>query len=292
MTLAAFAPVLDAVRGIGWPARRRVRSAAPGPHLSIVRGATAEFVEYRGYRQGDDPKTIDWKLVARTDRVYVRVSQERAILPTTIVLDASASMAFPAATNAKWELARRLGLGLAAVARHRGDPVGMAVAHPRATRTVVPRTRRTVLDEMMRAIDVAPEGTPPLVPAVLDAMRRSARLVLVSDFLGDAEDALALAGAFSAAGKEVYAIHVVDRGELDPDPRSLLLADPEQPELRRPMSRAARAAYLERFGAWRTRLARDWRGAGAIYHMVVPGAEPLRRTIRRITTPGAAWRGG
>jgi uncharacterized protein (DUF58 family) len=293
VALATFAPVLDAVRGIGWPALRRVRSAVPGPHVSKVRGTTSEFVEYRPYRQGDDPKKIDWKLVARTDRVYVRVSQERAILPTTILVDASASMAFPTVTNAKWDLARRLGLGLAAVARHRGDPVGLSVVHPAAPRTIAPRTRRTVLDEMMHALDVTPAGAPPLAPAVLDAMRQSARVAIITDFLGDAEALLKAAGTFAAAGNELYALHVVDPGELDPDPKRLLLADPEQAELRRPMSPPARAAYLKRFAAWREQLAREWRGIGAMYSMVVPGSEPLRRTIRRITTPeSAASRGG
>jgi uncharacterized protein (DUF58 family) len=290
MGAAAYAPVLDAVRGIAWPALRRVRSAVPGPHLSIVRGTTAEFVEYRPYRQGDDPKKIDWKLVARTDRVYIRVSQERAILPTMLVLDATGSMAFPAPDNAKWDLARRLGIGLAAVARHRGDPVGMAVVHPGGTRTIAPRTRRTVLEEMMHAVDVPPHGEVPLAPAVTDATRRSARIVIISDFLGDGDALLSAARTFVAAGGELHAVHVVDRGELDPDPKKLLLADPENPGTRRPMSPPARAAYLRRFAAWREQLARDWRAAGAAYAMVVPGQEALRQTIRRITTPVSAAR--
>jgi uncharacterized protein (DUF58 family) len=290
MSLATYAPVLDAVRGIGWPALRRVRSAVPGPHLSIVRGSTAEFVEYRPYRQGDDPRRIDWKLVGRTDRVYVRVSQERAVLPTMLLLDATASMAFPTGTNAKWELARRLALGLAAVARHRGDPVGLALAHPTDARAIAPRTRRTVLDEMMHALAVVPEGDAPLAPLALDAMRRSARVALVSDFLGDEGDLRKAAATFAAAGGELYAVHIVDAGELDPDPTRLLLTDPEQPGLRRPMSPAARATYLRQFGAWRERLARDWRASGAVYVQLVTGAEPLRRSIRRITTPEGAAR--
>jgi uncharacterized protein (DUF58 family) len=290
MSIATYAPVLDAVRGIGWPALRRVRSAVPGPHLSIVRGSTAEFVEYRPYRQGDDPKRIDWKLVARTDRVYIRVSQERAMLPTMLLLDASASMAFPTATNAKWELARQVAIGLAAIARHRGDPVGLAVAHPAGARTIAPRTRRTVMDEMMHALDLAPAGEAPLAPVALDAMRRCARMAIVSDFLGDADAVRKGAATFAAAGGELYAVHIVDAGELDPDPKRLLLADPEQAALRRPMSPAARMAYLERFGAWRAQLAREWRAVGAVYVMVVTGTEPLRRTIRRITTPEGAAR--
>jgi uncharacterized protein (DUF58 family) len=228
--------------------------------------------------------------VGRTNRVYIRVSQERAILPTTLVLDASGSMAFPAPDNAKWDLARRLGIGLAAVARHRGDPVGMTVVHPAGTRTIAPRTRRTVLEEMMEAVDVSPNGEAPLTPATTESMRRSARIVIVTDFLGDSDALLSAARTFVASGGELHAIHVVDQGELDPDPKKLLLADPENPATRRPMSPPARAAYLRRFAAWREELARDWRRAGAIYAMVVPGQEPLRQTIRRITTPAGAAR--
>jgi uncharacterized protein (DUF58 family) len=288
MSLATFAPVLDAVRGIGWPALHRVSSAVPGPHISRVRGTTAEFVEHRPYRQGDEPKKIDWKLVARTDRVYIRLSQERAILPTAIVLDASGSMAFPAPANDKWEHARQIGIGLAEVARQKGDPVGMTVVHPGGTRTVAPRTRRTVLEEMMHAVDVVPSGSEALAPAMSAAMRHCARLALITDFLGDADELLAAGRTFVAAGGELYVVHVVVAEELQPDPKKLLLADPENPTLRRPMSRTARTEYLRRFAAWRDELAREWRRAGASYAMVVPGTEPMRGTIRRITIPAGA----
>jgi uncharacterized protein (DUF58 family) len=285
--------VLDAVRGIGWPALRRVRSAVPGPHVSRVRGTTAEFVEYRPYRQGDDPKKIDWKLVGRTDRVYIRVSQERTILPTMFVLDASASMAFPLVTQGKWDTARQLAVGLAAVARHRGDPVGLALAGVQGNRVIAPRTRRTVLDEMMMLLERAPEGEVPLAPTAADAMRHGARVVLITDFLGDADALLAAGKTYAAAGGELYAIHIVDRYELDPDPKKLLLSDPEHPELRRPMSPPARAAYIRRFAEWRSHLAREWRAVGAVYEMVVPGEEQWRQVIRRITTPqGTARRTG
>ena len=281
--LASYALVLDAVRGMGWPALRRVRSAVPGPHLSRVRGTSAEVVEYRGYRQGDDPKRIDWKLVGRTNRVYVRVSHERALLPTTIVLDASGSMAFPPDTHDKWELARRLAIGLASVARHGGDPVGLSVVAAGGTRVVAPRTRRTVLEEMMTAADVVPSASAPVAPAFADAARQSARVVLITDFLAEGEALLREARSFVARGGELYAIHVVDALELEPDRKKLLLVDPEDPALRRPMSLAARAIYVKRFSAWRAELAREWRRAGAVYVMVVPQQESIRQMVRRIT---------
>jgi uncharacterized protein (DUF58 family) len=286
--LQAYAPVLDAVRGIGWLARERVRSAVAGPHPSTVRGMSAEFVEYRPYRQGDDPRRIDWKLLARTDRVYTRLSEEHAILPTVLVVDASASMAFPPQTHGKWEFARRLAVALAGVARHQGDPVGLVVAHEDGMRVVPPQTRRTVLEEMMRGLEAVPAGSPALGPAAAEALRLARRVVLITDFLGDAEALLAAAKAAMASGREVYAVHVVDPGELDPDPKKLLVTDPEAPSLRRPLPSRVRREYQRRFGEWRERLAREWRRAGAVYAMVVPGAEPLRRTVRRITEAGGA----
>ena len=106
------AALLDALRTVRWPARRAVRGGASGVHAARSRGTSVELSEYRSYRQGDDPRRIDWKLLARSDRAFVRLSPDHAVLPTMIVVDASASMAFPAATSGKWMQARRLALGL------------------------------------------------------------------------------------------------------------------------------------------------------------------------------------
>ncbi len=290
MLTATFAAVLDQVRGITWPARRRTRSAVVGPHASRILGGSAEFVEYRGYRQGDDPKRIDWKLLGRTDRVYIRLSQERTLLPTMIVADASASLAFSLPSFAKWELARQLAVGLAAVTRHSGDPVGLVVAHGEGQSTITPSSRRSALDEMIHALDVAPSGQPSLAAAMSAALRRGARLVVISDFLDETDALLAAGRTFVAGGGELYVAHIVDHEELHPDAANVLVEDPEAAGVRRPMSSATRAQYLERFGAWRTELARDWRSAGAIYTMLITGEASLRRSVRRITTPGAGVR--
>src|SRR4051812_1432825 len=119
--------LLDAVRGVHWPSRRAVAGGPTGSHHSKMRGVSAEFTEYRLYRQGDDSRRLDWRLLARSDRAYIRLATDRAVLPTTIVLDASASMAFPVASRAKWRRAQEIAIGLAAVTHADGDPVGVAV---------------------------------------------------------------------------------------------------------------------------------------------------------------------
>src|SRR5512140_714843 len=186
-----FAALLDSVRGIRWPARSAVRGGIPGAHTSRMRGTSAEFTEYRPYRQGDDLRRIDWKLFGRSDRAYIRLSNDRAILPTTVVLDASASMDFPVETHGKWNFATELAIGLAAVARSSADPVGLIIVQEGKTVQLPPRTRQGVIHEMLRAVGEArPEGDEKLSTALTAAMRVSGRIVLITDFLGDADDML------------------------------------------------------------------------------------------------------
>jgi len=278
-----YAALLDAVRGIRWPARSAVRGGIPGAHTSRLRGISAEFTEYRPYRQGDDPRRIDWKLFARSDRAYIRLSNDRAILPTMIVLDASASMAFPVATNAKWKLAAQLGVGLGSVARNSGDPVGLVIAREEEPVLLAPRMRRSVTHEIIRAVSAtAPSGRAPLSPSVSIAAQSGGRLVIVSDFLGDAADLLATASRWVVAGREVHAIHVVAHEELNPSRESAMVADPESEQIRRPMIGEARDRYVEAFARWRDELAHDWSDAGVAYTMAVTGEESPDHLIRRI----------
>jgi len=280
-----YALLLDAVRGIRWPARSAVRGGIPGAHTSRLRGISAEFTEYRPYRQGDDPRRIDWKLFARSDRAYIRLSNDRAILPTMIVLDASASMAFPEATKAKWKLAAQLAVGLGAVARNSGDPVGLVIANADEPLLLSPRMRSSVTYEIIRAVSsTEPSGGAPLSPSLSVAAQTGGRLVIISDFLGDAADLLAAAGRWVVAGREVHAIHIVAHEELYPSRESTMVADPESSEIRRPMIGEARDQYVEAFARWRDELAHDWSDAGVAYTMAVTGEESTDHLIRRIAS--------
>ncbi|MBV9878850.1 MAG: DUF58 domain-containing protein [Gemmatirosa sp.] len=265
----------------------------PGAHRARLRSPGGEFSEYRAYRQGDDPRRLDWRLLARSDRAFIRLADDHALLPTVFVVDASASMAFPAdgaRRLAKWRTARALALGLASVAHAAGDPVGLATAQGSGRapgeRWLPPRARRGVVTELARALDaVTPDGEAPLAPLVTHAQAaaRGARLVIVTDFLGDAEPTRRAAAAHRAQGGEVYAVHVVDDAELDPPRGALLAVDPEQPDVRRPLDAASRAAYLAAFADWRAETARAWRDAGASYTVVATGEAPAlaaRRIVR------------
>ncbi|HYD51552.1 MAG TPA: DUF58 domain-containing protein [Gemmatimonadaceae bacterium] len=284
-----YGALLDAVRGVRWPARWPVGGALPGAHHSRQRGASSEFAEYRLYRQGDDPRRIDWRLLARSDRAYLRLATDRALLATTLVLDATASMAFPAPQHDKWRLAREVAIGLAAVAHAQGDPVGLVVPLTAAeARALPPRTRRGVVGEIAQALDaVEPGGTVPLAPACLRVGTR--RVVVLTDLLGDAEALLDAARALMARDVEVHLVHVVAQDELTPGGATILATDPEDERVSRPLAGATIGGYQRAFAAWREEMAHTWRAAGAGYVLAATSQAPAR-VVRRVVDPrsGAA----
>jgi uncharacterized protein (DUF58 family) len=279
-----FAALLDQVRGIRWPARTAVRGGIPGAHASRMRGISAEFTEYRPYHQGDDLRRIDWKLFGRTDRAYIRLSNERAILPTTIVLDATASMAFPVETNGKWSLASMIGVGLAAVARSSADPVGLMIAGDESPVHLPPRTRQGVIQEIIRAVStITPRGSQPLAPIASLAAQSSGRVVIITDLLGDSAELLTVTARWVVTGREIVLVHVIAREEIDPPRHDALVADPEIPEYKRPMTGDARAHYVEAFARWREDIGHEWSDSGIDYTTAVTGGETVDHVIRRVT---------
>lgn len=278
----AYGALLDAVRGLQWRARRPSRIARPGIHPSRVRGTSAEFTEYRPYRHGDDLRRIDWKLFARSDRAHVRISEEHAVTPTSIVLDSSASMNFPDGEGSKWTVAQQLTVALASVSRAGGDPTGVIVTS-RPAATIQPRTRRGLIAEMIRTLhNVTPAGSDALAPAVSAAARSAARIVIVSDFLGDLDDTLRAARELIASGRDVYALHVIARDELDPPAAMSVVMDPETPNMRRSLASETRSTYVRAFGEWRDATAARWLESGSAYRAIIANSEPISRSVRRI----------
>jgi uncharacterized protein (DUF58 family) len=285
----AIGPLLDALRGVTWPARALVRAGLPGAHRANQRGTSGEFTEYRGYRQGDDPRRIDWRLLARSDRAFVRVTDERAWWPTWLVLDASASMAFPApgaswargAGTDKWTMARALTAGLAAAAHATGDPVGVIIATRPDARRLPPRTRRGTVQAIARALDeITPRGDVPLAP-LLARVPAGARLVVITDALTDDEGLLSAMARRRAAGSDATLVQVVHPCEVDPPAGAWQAIDPEAEHAPRPLVADARARYRDAFAAWRASVARRALATGA-RHVTVLCDESPPRAVRRI----------
>jgi uncharacterized protein (DUF58 family) len=292
MAVGPYGALLESVRGVRWPARRPVQGGSPGVHLARTRGVASEFAEYRPYRQGDDPKRLDWKLLARSDRAFIRLAPDHAVLGTLLAADASASMAYPVESAAvpgvqlrtKWRAAREVIVACAAVVHASGDPVGLTIAAQDGLARLAPRTRRGVVAEIARTLDAAvPTGSASLANAFVGA---PPRVLLVTDCLGDLEGVRRAARAHVAGGGEVHVVHVVSRAELEPPQAAMLAMDPEDPSVVRPLTSGTRSAYRAAFDAWRGDVARGWRDDGVAYHEVVDD-QPVDVLVRRIVaSPG------
>lgn len=282
--------MLDALRGLRWPARRAVGAAPPGTHRSAQKGTAGEFTEYRLYRQGDDPRALDWRLLARSDRAFVRLSDDRALLTTWLIVDGTASMAFPAGHASKWQLAQQVAVGLATVAHASGDPVGMAVVHAGGVTRIPPRTRRGTVQEIARVLGaIVPGGSTSLAPQVAACSAR-ARIVIVTDCLGDHDALLKVAAAQSAAGALLECVHVVAREEIELPRGAFVVHDPEEvPAVARHriLEPGEHAAYRDTFAAFRRDTAQPWRVLGAGYTEVITGMDPAR-AVRAVVLGSAA----
>src|SRR5215211_8258275 len=94
-TSALSASVVGNIDDLELAARLVVEGLRAGGHKSPFHGYSAEFQQHRPYRVGDDLKYLDWKILARTDRLYSRQFRETTSMSVMLVLDASASMAYP-----------------------------------------------------------------------------------------------------------------------------------------------------------------------------------------------------
>src|SRR5829696_2619023 len=117
--------VAAAVDDLELAARLVVEGLRAGGHRSPFHGYSAEFQQHRPYRAGDDLKYLDWKLLARTDRLYSRQFREQTSMSVMIALDSSGSMDYPGEGVSKFRYASILAAALAYLISNQGDAVGL-----------------------------------------------------------------------------------------------------------------------------------------------------------------------
>jgi uncharacterized protein (DUF58 family) len=134
-------------------ARTVVDGVLHGAHRSRRTGASMDFAEHRAYQPGDDLRRVDWRLVGRTDRYFVKEFEADTTTQLLVALDCSGSMDFGSHAVDKFTYARMLAAALAWLAHGQGDRVGMVAFTDRVGEVVPPaaRQRLAVLQALARA---------------------------------------------------------------------------------------------------------------------------------------------
>ncbi|MCB0322199.1 MAG: DUF58 domain-containing protein [Bdellovibrionales bacterium] len=194
--------------------RRTFVGSRQGSHRSLRKGHGLEFADFRAYAAGDDFRHIDWGVLARTDRMYVREFREEQDLNVVVLLDTSASMGFPEHQQ-KFELARSLALALGYVALTDGDTVTFSLlGRLNSPRFVGPRA-------IARAQRILGEATPggsfdllTETRAAIARQRIPGKCFFISDFLGDLDGIFATFDYLRSKNFEIVALQVLAPSEL------------------------------------------------------------------------------
>ena len=211
--------VLSAIGDLELVARVTVDGTVSGLHRSPFHGYSAEFSQYRHYRPGDDLKYVDWKLFARTDRVYTKQYRETTNMPAQVAVDASASMAYQGTGPVpKLAYARLLAAAVSHLLSGQGDAVGL-VTFGDALRDYIPsRSGRLHLRRILVALTkLDASGTTSCANALrraIDLLKRRGLLVLVSDLYDDGEGVESELRRAVRIGHEVAVFHVLARDEM------------------------------------------------------------------------------
>ncbi|MBI2379876.1 MAG: DUF58 domain-containing protein [Gammaproteobacteria bacterium] len=249
------------LKSLSLRARRGGEGLGFGLHASKSRGAGLEFAQYRAYEPGDEPRQLDWKLYARSDRYFVREAERDSPLRLQILLDGTASMAQADAGRpefSKFEAGKALCLCLAELAQHRGDGFAVTAVSGGGLSGLPTGTGPRHRDRLEHALGAWTCGGGWPGPAVLrplwEQVPAHALLIVISD--GFEPAVVELAERWAAARREVLFIQLLSVEERDFSLKgSLVLRDPETGEEKTVAAEAVREDYLRRFGAAQTALA-------------------------------------
>lgn len=270
---------LQSLRDLELVTKSTVEGLRQGLHRSPFHGYSAEFSQYRHYRPGDDLKYVDWKALARTDRIYTRQFRETTNVAALFVIDVSKSMDF----GSKFVLARTVAAVLGTLVLDQGDAAGVLAVDDRAH--LVPARSghhhlRVLLSELA---SLAPGGSAPIAEALRRAatiLKRRGLVVVLSDLYED-EDALGQIRRLARMGHDVIVIHTLSRAEVTLDVGAAAeFVDLESGQRLTVQPSTARDAYVDAFRAWLNRIEQQVRREGIDYVRLIAG-DPLEPALRR-----------
>ncbi len=226
--------ILRKVRQIEIRTKRLVDSVLGGEYNSAFRGRGMEFEEVREYQPGDEVRTIDWNVTARTGQPFVKTYREERELTVVTLVDVSPSERFGSGSQQKVELAAEFSAVVSFSAIRNGDKVGTVFFTDKVEKYIPPKKgKKHVLRVIRELLTFQPESKGTNVEEALrflaKVQRRKATVFLISDFLAtDFEKALAAVGS----KHDVIAVRTSDPREAEfPDVGLITLQDAETGEV-------------------------------------------------------------
>lgn len=271
--------ILSRISNLEMVARHVVEGFITGLHDSPYRGFSVEFLGYHPYIPGDDPMRIDWKLYARSDRLFVKEYEDETNTCCHILLDMSRSMGYSSNRITKFQYGAVLAASLAYFMIRQRDRVGLYCFDDRIRERIPAKSSKGHLVSILHSLEnlapgaVTAMGRP--FHELADTIRKRGIVVIVSDLLDDPDTILSGLKHFRFAGNDVILFHIMDPAEVTfRFPDIVELEDMETAEKIMVMSDEARDSYLANLAAFQTRLRTEC-GLMKIDYSVLETSKPL-----------------
>jgi len=251
--------VLNRLRRQFIHARMPMVGTITGQHKSPHRGSSVEFAEYRKYVPGDDPRLLDWRVLARTDRFFIREFEADTNLRCYMVLDCSTSMAFGEKGERKFDMARRMLATLSYLLVQQGDAVGLELFDDGLLADIPPKRNplhiKYIFDTLANA---KPKGETGLVAQLHDLaekVRQRALIIIFSDCFCDIDELLNCFQHLRFQRHDFALFHLLDPLEIDFDlDRPIRFVDMETDDVLLAEPEVIRDQYIDAVNEYLTKL--------------------------------------
>jgi len=215
--------VLAKVGKLDLKAKYVVEGFISGMHRSPFKGFSVEFAQHRGYVAGDDLKHLDWKVYAKSERLSIKQYEAETNLVTTLLLDASESMAYTSPNRKglasdKLEYAKLIIAALSYVVLSQSDAVALGIFDEKLREFIPRSTRKVHLNRICAALEnIEPQnktGVGEVLHTVAQRVGRRGVTVIVSDLFDKIENILSGIQHLRHDGHEVIVLHLLDKDEL------------------------------------------------------------------------------
>lgn len=195
-----------------------MEGSVSGHHRSPHKGSSVEFAEYREYVAGEDPRRMDWRVYARSDRYYLKEFEAETNLRCYLTLDCSGSMGF-GATESKLEYAKRLAATFAYLIIGQGDAAGLLAIRDKKSFELPAKRNPAQVQEILETMGpLKPKGSPSLVDGLHDLAERvrpRGMTVVISDFLDEPKDLIDAIHHLRDRRHDIVLFHLIDPQEED-----------------------------------------------------------------------------
>ena len=275
--------VLAGLSNLELRARVVVEGFLSGLHKSPNRGFSVEFNDYRHYQRGDDMRHVDWKLYARSDKLYIKQYEDETNVRCVILLDTSASMAYSSGGISKLNYGITLASALSYFIMRQRDAVGLITFDDEIRNYLPAKRRQPHLMQVLRTLAQVESGKKTdVVKPLTDlaaSLNKKSFVILISDMLDDEERIINTLQNLRGMGNDVITFQIMDDAELNfPFNEASEFIDMEDDESYITSPAAIRNAYLENLNEFLSYCRKQCQSSGVDY-CLLNTAEPLDEAL-------------